>query len=66
MPAISETYGISELGAQRSPEQLDAPEFIHEVEGSKRAYNVDPLYRDFPAELGDGERAELGDGKRGI
>jgi hypothetical protein len=56
---------ISELDAQRTPKQLDAPVFIHEMEGSRgsfrknsigKAYNADVPYRGAPAELGNGER----------
>lgn len=70
VPELSEKYvtevihvrGISELDARRTPKQLDAPVFIHEMEGSRvsrmknsagKAYNVDALYGGAPAELGD-------------
>ncbi|KFY24344.1 hypothetical protein V491_02198 [Pseudogymnoascus sp. VKM F-3775] len=73
MPEISEKYitegvytgGISELDSRKTPKQLDAPVFIHEMEGSKgiarkisieKVYNVDAVNRGFPAELGDGKR----------
>ena len=73
MTEISEKYitegvyagGISELDSRKTPKQLDAPVFIHEMEGSKgiarkisieKVYNVDAVNRDFPAELGDGKR----------
>ena len=57
--------GISELDARMTPKQLDAPVFIHEMEGSRgsagkngvgNAYYVDAPYGGVPAELGDGER----------
>lgn len=67
---ISEKYrkegiylgGLSELDSRRTPKQLDAPVFIHEMEGSRgiprknsleKVYNVDALNRGFPVELGD-------------
>lgn len=66
---ISERYGhvggISELDSRRTPKQLDAPVFVHELEGSRgsarknsvgKANNVDALYGGVPAELGDGKR----------
>ncbi|OBT78732.1 hypothetical protein VF21_02596 [Pseudogymnoascus sp. 05NY08] len=69
VPELSERYayvgGISELDSRRTPKQLDAPVFVHEMEGSRgsarknsvgKAYNVDALYGGVPAELGDGKR----------
>lgn len=71
VPEISErtggthVRGISELDARMEPKQLDAPVFIHEMEGSRgsagknsvgNAYNVDAPYGGAPAELGDGKR----------
>lgn len=72
LPELSEKYGtevihvrgISELDSRRTPKQLDAPVFIHEMEGSRvsskknsagKAYNVGALYGGVPAELGDGK-----------
>lgn len=66
---LSEKYGyvggISELDSRRTPKQLDAPVFVHEMEGSRgsaqknsagKANNVYAPYGGIPAELGDGKR----------
>lgn len=72
-PELSEKYGtegiyvreISELDARKTPKQLDAPVFIHEMEGSAgsskkssagNAYNASELYGGSPVELWDGKR----------
>ncbi|KFZ18066.1 hypothetical protein V502_04319 [Pseudogymnoascus sp. VKM F-4520 (FW-2644)] len=61
----SHVRGISELDTRMDPKQLDAPVFIHEMEGSRgsagknrvgNAYYVDAPYGSVPAELGDGQR----------